>query len=52
MAGSVLDRSDKKFIVFIIKKGEKELGDDDHSVVNPSSMDVYIDRSESELHDT
>ena len=52
MADSVLDRSDKKFIVFIIEKGEKELGDDDHSVVIPSRMDVTCNRSESELHDT
>ena len=50
--GGGLDRSDKDLIVYIIAHREKGLGDDDHNVVYPSSMDVTCKRSESELHDT
>ena len=45
MAGSILDRSDREFIVFIIEKGEKELGSYDHSVV--VWMLLAIDLSQS-----
>ena len=52
MADSILDRSDKEFIDFIIEIGEKELGNYDHSVENSSRFDVTCVRSESELDDT
>ena len=39
-------------VKILIEKGENELGDDDHSVVIPSSMDVTCNQSESELYDT
>jgi len=52
MADSNLDRLDKEFFDFIIKIGEKELGNYDHSVENTSRLDVTCVRSESKLDDT